>query len=528
MCLQKVSLIMLAEINLENHLQNYFGLSHFREGQKEIITDVLTGKDVLGVLPTGSGKSLCYQLPARLLDGHTIVVSPLISLMIDQVKQLKANGFKRVVALNSFMSYEKRQHVYNHLANYQLIYVSPEILQQDYLLNRLKRLKVSLFVIDEAHCISQWGHEFRPDYLRLQNVIQQFNNPPILALSATVTPQVKHDILTSLNRPHMVKHIYPMDRKNIVLNIERTIDDLEKNNYLYELLKERYIPTLIYFSSRKATEQVAHFLQNKLPSHRISYYHGGMEAIDRLHIQQQFMNDQLDIICCTSAFGMGINKQDIRLVVHYHIPSQIESFIQEIGRAGRDGKESISIVLYHMNDLSLPKRLIENELPTNHQIVYIFNQLKNIYNNNKSLPMTEEQIVNTFNCDITQWRFLFYQFEKSGMINDNRIMYNYVHWEQSLQNIIKVKNDRLQYKYKQLDEMIEWLQADECLRKALYQKFQSSYTKLTKQCCQLCGFSIKAWQTSDRQLQQQDEHNWKQRLKNMFFIKGSYESKKIN
>src|SRR5690625_4135723 len=157
-------------------------------------------------------------------------------------------------------------------------------------------------------------------------------------------------------------------------------------------------------------------LAKELPNRRIAFYHGGMEQIDRISIQQQFMNDQLDVICCTSAFGMGINKLDIRIVVHYHVPSQIESYIQEIGRAGRDGAKSIAIMLYHMNDLFLPKRLIENELPSDEQIVYITNELKNIYTKNKTLPTTEEQIMNTFNCDITQWRFLFYQFEKSGMI----------------------------------------------------------------------------------------------------------------
>src|SRR5690625_2458184 len=205
---------------LETYLKNIFGWTSFKMGQREIISDILAGEDVLGVLPTGSGKSLCYQLPAQILPGLTIVVSPLISLMEDQEKQLKARGIKNVVAINSFLSYQDRQHIYNHLNQYKLIFVSPEILQQDALLNRLKVLTISLFVIDEAHCISQWGHEFRPDYLRLAKILTYFQHPPVLALSATASKDVQSDIISSLERPQMKKHIYPMERPNIVLYVK--------------------------------------------------------------------------------------------------------------------------------------------------------------------------------------------------------------------------------------------------------------------------------------------------------------------
>src|SRR5690625_3768684 len=528
MCLQKVKKYMRQNINFEKILHDYFNLQTFRQGQKEIIADVLAGKDVLGVLPTGSGKSLCYQLPARLFNGQTIVVSPLISLMVDQVKQLKANGFKRVVAINSFMSYEERRIVYNELVNYELIYVSPEILQQDHLLNRLKRLTIRLFVIDEAHCISQWGHEFRPDYLRLKNIIQQLNEPPVLALSATVTPQVEQDILKALNRPTMTKHIYPVDRKNIILTIKETANDLEKNNYLYYILKNYQMPTLIYFSSRQATEQVANFLHTKLSKHRVSFYHGGMDAIDRLHIQQQFMNDQLDIICCTSAFGMGINKEDIRLIIHYHLPSQIESFIQEIGRAGRDGKESVSLVLYQQNDMLIPKRLIQSELPTDEQITYVFQQLKRFYDLNKKLPTTDELIEKTFHCEITQWRFLFYQFEKGGMIKDNQIIYHPLKWRKAFQHIKTFKTERLHNKQQQLQEMFQWIHTNGCLRQSLYRKYLTLQNENLNNCCQACGFNIETWQPFVKKTVKSKSQSWQQRLKNMLFVEELHESKKIN
>ncbi|WP_077299630.1 DEAD/DEAH box helicase [Virgibacillus pantothenticus] len=206
---------------LKQKLTDYFGYDSFRQGQLEIIDDILTGENVLGVLPTGSGKSVCYQLPAMLLDGITIVVSPLISLMMDQVKQLKAKRWKRVTAINSFMDRKEREQVLQSLHTYQLIYVSPELLQQEMFQSRLKTLHVRLFVIDEAHCISQWGHEFRPDYMRLKQIIAHCNYPPILALSATATPKVQTDIIDSLGGLPFTKHIYPIDRTNIAFCIQK-------------------------------------------------------------------------------------------------------------------------------------------------------------------------------------------------------------------------------------------------------------------------------------------------------------------
>src|SRR5699024_7142037 len=215
----------------------------------------------------------------------------------------------------------------------------------------LQQRKVSLFVIDEAHCISQWGHDFRQDYLRLHEVIVQLEEPTILALTGTATEAVQTDIMNQLKRKTMKTHRFQVERDNIALFVQH-IDGNEQHKLeaLQNITDNYHVPTIIYFSSRKKAEEVATYLQHEHPERAIAYYHGGMEQLDRLRVQQQFMNDQISIICSTSAFGMGINKKNIRLIIHYHPPSEIESFIQEIGRAGRDGAQSVSILLYQLGD----------------------------------------------------------------------------------------------------------------------------------------------------------------------------------
>ncbi|MBP1969637.1 ATP-dependent DNA helicase RecQ [Virgibacillus natechei] len=501
---------------LEEKLKTHFNYTSFRLGQKAIIEDVMSGKDVLGVLPTGSGKSICYQLPATLLDGVTIVVSPLISLMIDQVKELKAFHFKKVVALNSFMSPTDRKLVFDNLHTYKLIYISPELLQKEEVLGRLRQLHISLFVIDEAHCISQWGHEFRPDYLKLNSIIRTLKKPSILALSATATPAVQQDIISALNTPSITKHVHPMDRDNISFSVERVMDDKEKQSTIINLLSHYNVATLIYFSSRQATEDTAKILSEKLASKRIAYYHGGMEQGDRITIQQQFMNDQLDIICCTSAFGMGINKDNIRLVIHFHLPLQIESYIQEVGRAGRDGETSASLLLFSEKDIYLPKNMIKSELPSFEDLKVVFQQLQNLYKAGDQLPKNGAE--NLFQISETQWRFLQYQFEKHGMIEGNNIIFHEENWRQAFQWINNHRAERTLLKENKLREMLQWIHESECLRKHLYKSFQSSYNKPKYQCCSNCGFSFTNWKPKQKNIKAIPEGTWESKLKNLLLI----------
>lgn len=497
---------------LEKQLERHFQYKQFRTGQKEIIEDILLGNDVLGVLPTGSGKSLCYQLPSLLLSHLTVVISPLISLMVDQVRETKAFHFKNVVALHSMMSFEERRYILQQIDRYKIIYISPELIQNKNVVNALVGRKVSLFVIDEAHCISQWGHDFRPDYLRLNFVVQQLNNPQILALSGTITKEVESDIIRQLARPQIRVHKYQAERKNIALIVERISKGINKDERLIQILREVNVPTIIYFSSRKKAEKIANMLRNQMKKESIAYYHGGLDQESRLKIQQQFMFDQLQIICATSAFGMGINKQNIRLVIHYHLPTQKESFIQEIGRAGRDGEHSVSILLYENGDEFVPLQLIENELPDEFEIRKMLNYLYILYEQKRSLLVSNHSLAEVLQMDEGKIKFLRYQMETRGIIDDNEIRYERFMWNEALSEIMAFCDSRKKLKYSKFKRMLSYVNTMTCLRNELYKDFQHEKTEYNEHCCSSCGFTIKKGQFESVKILKNDPISWQKRL----------------
>lgn len=328
-------------------LDKYFGYSKFLPLQEQIINDILGGEDVLVLMPTGGGKSLCFQLPAIMMDGLTVVVSPLIALMKDQVDSLLANGVA-AACINSFLSVKEISAILARLKNEEIkmLYVAPERLMMPDFLDFVKDLKISLFAIDEAHCISEWGHDFRPEYRQLSILKQAFPNIPIAALTATATQKVQGDIVEQLNILNAKKYKASFNRTNLKLKIKPKINAFEQ---LVDFLNDRKKDSgIIYCQSRKQVDSLTAKLQHA--GHKALSYHAGMNAAQRSLNQELFVKDDAEIIVATIAFGMGIDKPNVRFVIHWDLPKNIEGYYQEIGRSGRDGLDSECILFFNYGD----------------------------------------------------------------------------------------------------------------------------------------------------------------------------------
>ncbi len=354
----------LPSLDLQDTLLTHFGFKQFRPLQEEIVRSILAGKDTVALLPTGGGKSICFQLPGVLLSGVCLVISPLISLMNDQVFHLRVKKI-RAVALNSTVNAEKQLHLLTEIVNgrYKFVYLSPEKLQSKVVQDILPDLKIGLVVIDEAHCVSQWGHQFRPEYTQIPQCFSCLSyRPPIAAFTASATPRTLADLIQhlSLNQPVIFRQ--SVLRKNLSLSIchcpSRTIQYI----FLQRLLRRYHNqPVLIYCATRQQTEDVAHKLsQQGVLTH---FYHGGMETTERATVQKKFLANTIQVVCCTTAFGMGVDKPNVRCVIHLALPSTIEGYYQEVGRAGRDGQPSTCYLLPLPGDAQLQTEILERSQP---------------------------------------------------------------------------------------------------------------------------------------------------------------------
>ncbi|MEI5907149.1 ATP-dependent DNA helicase RecQ [Bacillus spongiae] len=484
-------------MNLVLELERRFGYSSFREGQKEVIESVLQGKNTLALLPTGTGKSLCYQLSGYLLQGSVLIVSPLLSLMQDQVEQMKANGEKAVVALNSFLTFEEKRRVFRKLSTYKFIYISPEMLANEEVLFRLSRMKISLFVVDEAHCISQWGPDFRPDYLKLGDVKERLNISITLALTATATQKVRQEILSTLRIERASQWIGSVDRSNIAISVEKFTQYDEKVDRLIAIISEWQKPGIIYFSSKKVADEMASLLAQK-KGIKCAAYHAGLDQEQRILIQQQFLYNQLNVICATSAFGMGINKENVRFVVHFHFPSSMETYLQEVGRAGRDGLASIAVLLYAPGDEQLPQRMIENESMTKEQI-YTYLE-PSVYN--------EEEKAHFLGLNDVHQRLLHY-YQQAFLKQPESDLRTFS------TNIEQFMKKRQSQKFEHVDNMVNWINLQTCRREAILTYFNEKYHKKISSCCDVCRVDMSLYTQMKDTLKNENVPQWDVLLQNL-------------
>ncbi|MBN1993727.1 MAG: RecQ family ATP-dependent DNA helicase [Anaerolineae bacterium] len=469
-------------------LQQHFGFNHFREGQEEAIQRVLKGQHTLLVMPTGSGKSLAYQLPAMLLPGLSLVISPLISLMKDQVDSLTESGLTATYINSSLPGDEVNRRLRAMREGHvKLLYIAPERLRSRQFTRALANITVSLLAVDEAHCISQWGHDFRPDYLQIGPTWQALGQPTLLATTATATPTVQKDILKLLGLENAQTIVTGFNRPNLTFGVKSAPDTRTKFQILQSMLGQLQGSAIVYAATRRNTEEVADFIHNslKLPARP---YHAGLDRDIRHQVQTDFMADRLKIVVATNAFGMGIDKPDVRAVIHYNMPATVEAYYQEAGRAGRDGLPAECVLLFAPDDQGLQEWLINSDTPAYQDLHQVCDLLARAANNGEVF-FAYHELAEITGLHPVKIRITLSELELAGVIVHLGDEGGYGRWKvlpasnKTLVERAKAVARRAQIRFDLLGKMLDYAYLTTCRRKYLLDYFGDVTPPRSPRCC---------------------------------------------
>ncbi|MEM1041171.1 MAG: ATP-dependent DNA helicase RecQ [Bacteroidota bacterium] len=482
----------VSDAAIDAALREHFGFDALRRGQREAVASVLGGSDTLVVMPTGAGKSLVYQLSACLSDGVTVVISPLIALMKDQVDALHRRGIP-AVALNSSQGEDERREGLQALrsGDVRLVYVAPERLRNRAFLGALAEASVALLAVDEAHCVSQWGHDFRPDYLQIARARQRMGNPTTVALTATATPRVQDDILATLGIDQAARVVTGFNRPNLFFNVQATPTANDKRRALRAFLGEHEGEAgLVYVSTRKQCEDVARFIKDEV-GHAVRAYHAGLPDAERTEVQDEFMTGGLDLVVATNAFGMGVDRADVRFVVHWGIPATLEAYYQEAGRAGRDGEPAEALLFYATHDASLREWFIEQYAPAERDLRAIHRHLVREAES-EWVTVDQEVVAERVDQHPVGARVGISLLERMGVLERGEDLgplrqYAVRGWDsERAGRVLERSAERQRAKRRSLARMTAYAESDACRRQLLLDHFGDPEPPVAERCCDNC------------------------------------------
>ncbi len=478
-------------VNLRTALREKFGFESFQPGQEEVVTRVVNGQDTLAILATGAGKSLTYQLPALLLAGTTLVVSPLIALMKDQIDMLSELGIMDVVALNSTLSEDQEAAALERIRtrSIKIVFVTPEKLEDETFMSLLQSIDVPLFVVDEAHCISQWGHDFRPAYLALGHVIARLGHPTVLALTATATPAVREDILHQLGIPNVKPIVKGFDRPNLIYDVRRAEKEADKFKILRNLFfgNELEGTGIIYTATIKNALEVQKYLQDQLDI-PAAVYHSKLQKQDRTAVHELFMDEHIRAVVATNAFGLGIDKPNIRFIVHYDLPGSVEAYTQEAGRSGRDGLPSRCTLIYRMSDTRVQNYFLTGKYPDIEEVQKVFGTLEIFGAQEGGVSMTDLRKI--LQLPLTKLKVILALLKKGGFI-EMPARSKYCLTDAARKNRDLVLNlasyeTKKSYDQSKLAMMLQYAENTSCRRRFILNYFGEDYEAASCGACDNC------------------------------------------